>query len=107
MNPFLKKDESIQYHLLSLMNKFLNQIAYDQIQDLHQEMLTFIDIHIQIDSNFWSQHIHESIQEWIFSYFQYVDPSTINRLFPYFKQNIDNEIKTIFCAFNKVSCPKF
>ena len=33
-----------------LMNQLLNQFKYDQNQDLHQEMLTFIDNHIRIDS---------------------------------------------------------
>ena len=54
LSPFENKDELIheliQDLFMSLVNQFLNQFGYDLNQDLHQEMLTFIDIHIQINS---------------------------------------------------------
>ena len=53
LSPFEKKDEyiheSTQEQKLSLINQFSNRFGYDQIQDLHQDMLIFVNIHKRIN----------------------------------------------------------
>ena len=63
MNQFEKNDESIheliEDILMNLVNLFLSQFKYDLNQDRHQETLTFIDIHTQIDSKFGNGHMNQ------------------------------------------------